>query len=524
MSAVPADLRIASPWRTALPAIAVVLLALIAMYRDTAAAMVDIWSRSETFAHAWLVPPIVLWLVWRQRAVLARIVPRPMPLLLVLLAGAAAAWTMADLVVVNAATQFAFVGMLVLAVPAVLGLEVARAILFPLLFSFFAVPFGEFMLPPMMDWTADFVVLALQVTGIPVFREGLYFVIPSGSWSVIDECSGVRYLIASFMVGSLFAYLNYRSYTRRAAFMAVSIAMPILANWLRAYIIVMLGHLSGNKIAVGVDHILYGWVFFGIVIFAMFMIGMRWAEPDAPAPAAEPATAAAARAAAFDARPLVATAAALLALAALPHALLWGLQRAEAGAAAAKMTLPDELAPGWRRGDVPDLPWAPNWLEPSAVDHRWFDGPAGRVGVYVAYYRGQGPDRKLVSSLNGVVHMNNREWNPVGRGSAEVPTPSAAVPLQATRILAPQPAGSSTRPHLVAWRVYWIDGRWVAGDAAAKIHNALARLRGRGDDGAAIVVYAERDSFDAATAALSDFGPANLPAIGELMQRTRDAR
>ncbi len=121
-----------------------------------------------------------------------------------------------------------------------LGIEVARTILFPLLFLFFAVPFGEFMLPTMMEWTADFTVAALRFSGMPVFREGQHFVIPSGNWSVIDECSGVRYVIASFMVGSLFAYLNYRSYTKRVVFMVVALALPMLANWLRAYMIVML--------------------------------------------------------------------------------------------------------------------------------------------------------------------------------------------------------------------------------------------------------------------------------------------
>jgi exosortase/archaeosortase family protein len=156
--------------------------------------------------------------------------------------------------------------LVVLAVPAVFGWAVARELTFPLLFLFFAVPVGEFMVPPMMEWTADFTVKALQLTGIPVYREGLQFVIPSGNWSVVEACSGVRYLIASFMVGTLFAYLNYRSSKRRVIFMLVSLAVPIVANWLRAYLIVMVGHLSDNKLAAGVDHLVYGWVFFGVVI------------------------------------------------------------------------------------------------------------------------------------------------------------------------------------------------------------------------------------------------------------------
>jgi hypothetical protein len=60
----------------------------------------------------------------------------------------------------------------------------------------------------------------------------------------------------------------------------VSIIVPIIANWLRAYMIVMLGHLSGNRLAVGVDHLIYGWVFFGVVILAMFWIGARWREDE----------------------------------------------------------------------------------------------------------------------------------------------------------------------------------------------------------------------------------------------------
>ena len=73
--------------------------------------------------------------------------------------------------------------------------------------------------------------------------------VPGRSLFVTEACSGLRYLVASVMVGTLFAYLNYRSYRKRTVFMLVSLAVPVLANWLRAYIIVMMGHLSGNKLA-----------------------------------------------------------------------------------------------------------------------------------------------------------------------------------------------------------------------------------------------------------------------------------
>ena len=276
--------QLAIQWRQACTALVLVIAWTLFLYRDSAIAMVTIWSRSETFTHGFLVPPIALWLVWRQRQAIAELPPRQTLGTFVFAAGAALAWLLGDLVAVNAVTQLMLVALLVLAVPAVVGLAVTRLMIFPLGFLFFCVPIGEFLMPQLMEWTANFTVLALRLTGIPVYREGLQFVIPSGNWSVVEACSGVRYLIASLTVGTLFAYLNYHSTKRRVIFVIVSLLVPVVANWLRAYMIVMLGHLSGNKLAAGVDHLIYGWLFFGVVIMLMFIIGARWAEPDSVVP------------------------------------------------------------------------------------------------------------------------------------------------------------------------------------------------------------------------------------------------
>ena len=270
-------------WAPTAIGIAALILATIWLYRDTALGLVTLWGQSETFAHGYIVPFITLWLLWRQRASLAALAPtfRPAPSALMAMAAVAVVWLVGDVAEVNPLRQFAFVAFIVLTVPALAGWHAARAVMFPLGFLFFAVPFGEFLLPWLMARTADFTVLALRASGIPVYRDGLQFVIPSGTWSVVEACSGVRYLLASVMVGALFAYLNYRSTRRRVLFMLVALAVPIVANWFRAYLIVMIGHLSSNKLAVGVDHLIYGWVFFGVVVGLMFLIGARWAEHPA---------------------------------------------------------------------------------------------------------------------------------------------------------------------------------------------------------------------------------------------------
>ena len=317
-------------------------------------------------------------------------------------------WLLADLVTVNAATQFALVAMLVMAVPAMLCLAVAKAILFPLLFLFFAVPFGEFLLPMLMEHTADFTVAALRLSGVPVYREGLRFVIPTGSWSVVEACSGVRYLIASFMVGTLFAYLNYRSTTRRVVCMAGSVVGRIVANWLRAYMIVMLGHLSGNTIAVGVDHLIYGWVFFGVVIMILYLIGARWAEPDAApaaATAAQPGEAGHTASGGAFAAVLLAS----VALLALPQWTSATLQRANAGAAPPVLVLPDRLG-DWRAeaADAVPWPWRPGFVNPSAEVQRAYTLDIARRRLHRLLPQPAGP--RLVSSQNVLVGSKDLQW------------------------------------------------------------------------------------------------------------------
>jgi exosortase A len=451
---------------------------------------VEIWSRSETFTHAFLVPPIVLWLIWRQRERLATLTPRPQPLWLLPIAAAAAAWLLADMAGVNAPAQFMATAVLVMSVPALLGHAVARVIVFPLCFLFFMVPAGEFLMPQLMSWTADFTVAALVLSGIPVYREALHFVIPSGTWSVVEACSGVRYLMASFMVGTLFAYINYRSQARRFAFAAFSLAVPIVANWLRAYLIVLLGHLSGNELATGVDHLVYGWVFFGAVITAMFFIGMRWAEPetadaapDAEAPARTqprpPATAA-----------LWSVALACIVVLAMPPLAQQRLAGLE-NAAPVRLVLPQEL-PGLTASSA-EPPFVPIF-QGTAAQVSGAYGPAdATVFVHVAYYRQQSYGHKLVSSDNVLVQAEEKAWQ-----RSPAPPTSATVDGQVLSFAGSTVSrgvlgGSYNRQRVEARQIYWIDGRWTSSGVRAQLLSLWSRLQGRGDDGAALTFYTVGD-------------------------------
>ncbi len=500
--------RSSGPRGVPLAATLIAVLLLLWMFRDTAATMVRIWAGSETFQHAFLVPPIVAWLIWRRRAELALLPARPMPWVLLPMAAACLLWLVGELAVVNAATHVALVSLIVLTVPALLGPAVARALAFPLGFLYFAVPFGEFMVPTLIDHTADFTVAALRLTGIPVYREGNDFIIPSGSWSVVAACSGVRYLIASVMVGTLFAYLNYRSLRRRLMFVGVAILVPVVANWLRAYMIVMIGHLSDNKLAVGVDHLLYGWVFFGIVIGLMFLIGARWAEPEAE-PAAAPAVAAGGG---HGSVPVPAMLAAVLALAAGAHGVLWQLDRA---VDARPVTL--DLGPAAVAAS--DLPLRPGWVQPAAAAALRAGSAEQPVWTWVGYYRKQAAYGKLVSSINLVLAPGDDRWVQTGRGRRAMAGVASLPEVRTAEFRAAQSMTGTGAERLIVWRTYWVGGRFVAGDAEAKLRLAWERVRGRGDD-AAVLLWVTRQGPDA-EAVLEAAVAVGLPDLAERLAATR---
>jgi exosortase A len=228
---------------------------LLAWYGDTLRSMIETWVHSETFAHGFLIVPISLWMIWRKRHVIAALNPQPNFWMLLPLAFLGFCWLLGSLAAVVVVQQYCLVLMILFLAATLLGNQIVKELAFPLLFLLFAVPFGEFMLPALMESTADVAIFALRLSGIPVYREGLFFTIPSGNWSVVEACSGLRYLIASITLGFLYAYLTYRSFKRRAAFLLMSISVPLVANWLRAYMIVMIGHLSSMKLATGVDRI-----------------------------------------------------------------------------------------------------------------------------------------------------------------------------------------------------------------------------------------------------------------------------
>jgi exosortase A len=277
-----ATLAPAPSWRTPLLALAAALAAWGVLFAPEVAAAVRVWDSSTAYNHCWLILPIAAWLGWQRRARLAAIVPAPSLLAALAVLPLGLGWVLAERLGIMEGRQFAALGIAIAMAVAVLGLRFGRAMAGPLAYLVFLVPFGEFTTPALQRITARMIEFGLGFTGIPHYVDDIVIEIPAGTFLVAEACAGLRFLIAAIAFGGLYALVMFRSPGRRLLVMLLSVVVPIVANGLRGFGLVMLGHYSGSAAAVDADHVLYGWVFFSIVLLLLILAGLPFRQDAAP--------------------------------------------------------------------------------------------------------------------------------------------------------------------------------------------------------------------------------------------------
>lgn len=490
-------------WLSAAACLAVIFVAIVAMFWDAVAGAVRVWSGSETFNHGFLIAPIVAYLVWGRRVVFSAMSPRPTPWLLALLPGAVLAWLAGDIAAIQELQQFAVIAMLQVVAASVVGIAAYRALLFPCLYLFLLVPSGEWLTAPLQDVTTWFVVQGLELLSVPVYADGVFIDVPNGRFEVAEACAGLRFLIASIAFGLLFANLVYRSAGRRIVFVGLSLVVPVIANGLRALGIVYIAYLTDNQVAVGIDHIVYGWGFFTAILLGLIWIGLRFRE-DQHLPAQELRMP-------ISEQPLSkpklgAAGVALIAIAILGLGPAYaGYVRAQ-GSSEVNMTLQEpDARPPWRQ--VPWISsWRPVYVGATAQTSLAYSDTTATVELFVAAYADQGPSRELIGFANRL--EDGEVWRRVSDGVDSLTLDGSERPALLRRL----DGREGTR---FLWRIYWVDGHWTASATAARLRYVLRKLT-RGQSTSAVLVLSSSARSEAvARAAVQRFlrSLSNIPAM-----------
>jgi exosortase A len=464
-------------WRTHLAGLGAAWAAILLLFHRDAADMVSIWWNSSTFNHCLLILPLIFWLVRQRRTELRRLAPTAwMPGLLLVAAGAGA-WLLGEAGSLALARHLGLVLMLQGAVVACLGKAVARGLAFPIFYALFLVPFGEEAEPFMQTLTADMAMRLLAWSGVPAHIDGVFIATPTGNFEVAEACSGVKFLVAMLAYGALAANVCFRSWPRRILFMLACIFVPALANGVRAWGTIYIAFRSGsNAFAEGIDHVIYGWFFFGAVMALIMVCAWPFFDRRVNDPWFDPARLQRPGTLPGSSVKLARIAAAAIFVAAVPPLWSTAIASAAARAAPADIVLPE--IPGWSRVQAHGRPWQPHFDGADLLRIGHYRNTAGQeVDLAIALYARQDERRKLVAYGQGAAF---RPW----AWTADAPAP----PHGKAELLY---SFGTVREALSFYRV----GTILTGSAAAvKLETMKAHLLGGPQRAVAVLVSAEQPS------------------------------
>ena len=267
-------------WHLAVLSGLVGLILLIFRYETVNA--VQVWWIYETYTHCFLILPISSWLIWQKRDELEVITPTITRSSLLAIPPLLLVWLIGKYATINEVRQFAVVGLIQVATLTILGARVYRTILFPMIYLFFLVPVGQYLVPPMQDFATRFTDIGLTLLGVPHYTEGTLIELTTGRFEIAEACAGLRFMIATVTLGVLFAHLSYQKWYKIALFLVACIAVPLIGNGLRCIAIIMLAYYTNNEVAVGADHLVYGWVFNVTILLVLFFLGNRFRDLPSP--------------------------------------------------------------------------------------------------------------------------------------------------------------------------------------------------------------------------------------------------
>ena len=169
------------------------------------------------------------------------------------------------------------VGMIVCLHGAVLflwGRGIYRAMVFPLVYLFLAVPLPRTVLVAM---TGSLKILGAAVAGkiltflgFTLVREGAILTFPTFTLVVADECSGMQSVITLGVASLSVGYLMESRFWKKAGIVLLSVPLALAANVVRLCLTAFLGQRFGEKVTQGTPHTVIGAVIVLIAFFGLY--------------------------------------------------------------------------------------------------------------------------------------------------------------------------------------------------------------------------------------------------------------
>jgi exosortase A len=153
-------------------------------------------------------------------------------------------------------------------------------IVFPSVFLIFAIPFWGLLTTVLQNVSVAAVTYMMSFTGVPTYVDGNLVSIPAGVFEIAGGCSGLRYIIVSLTISSLFIFLYIKNLKKAALFLFMAILGALITNWIRITALIIIGEYTNMESSLMEDHNTFGWYLYIPFMFLLFRWGNRLADFD----------------------------------------------------------------------------------------------------------------------------------------------------------------------------------------------------------------------------------------------------
>ncbi|WP_284244074.1 exosortase [Thalassotalea insulae] len=238
----------------------------------------NIWQFSfddGTYSHAYLIPFISAYLYW-QLFTEGRLVFQEKLNLALLLCAIIILYTLVIFTFAQFTTGFRI--FLILFYTAIIAVifKPNLKVLFPALFLIFIIPVWGILTTPLQELSTSAVTFMMKYSGIPIFVEGNTITIPEGIFEIAGGCSGLRYLIVSLAVSSLFIFMYVENIKSATSFLLLAIVGALVTNWIRITALILIGHFSNMESELMTDHNTFGWYLYIPFMILLFAFGQKY--------------------------------------------------------------------------------------------------------------------------------------------------------------------------------------------------------------------------------------------------------
>ena len=256
--------------------IALIALALIAVYYSVAFKLLQDWYEIPDYSHGFLVPLFSIFLIWDQRKTLSALPVKPtwggLPLVVVALSVLILGVYGVELFT----SRISFILLISGLVWTFLGAAWLKQLRFPILVLLLAIPFPNIIFNqitfPLQLLASSVASGILTLLGVPVLHEGNVIELPVMKLEVAEACSGIRSLMSLFTLAVFYGYFLEKSTTRRVILALASVPIAVAANALRIVGTGLCVQYWDPVKALGFFHEFSGWVMFVISLGFLYLV------------------------------------------------------------------------------------------------------------------------------------------------------------------------------------------------------------------------------------------------------------